>query len=248
MPNWSCPITDDLFELLLIILRNQTQQEKFTAVLGFISEVAFETIELEKFDLLIKLFQSLHKLLSPEISTEQDWKIPLIDRFFHDLSKPEIFQLISEKLLQLQTSEIEKLEALEQALHYFSPEVIPFLVPVIMQRSSHEIQQLVSEVIVHLSQRDIGPLEKIAEQHGLEMGDKLLAILNCLQGDQVNGILFKMCEHPSNKVRRKAINELVERDPKYAQKLFSLIDDPSKEIRACILAAFAKQVCWKTCC
>jgi hypothetical protein len=236
----SWEITDDLFELLLIILRNQTQQEKFTAVLGFISEVAFETIELEKFDLLIKLFQSLHKLLSPEISTEQDWKIPLIDRFFHDLSKPEIFQLISEKLLQLQTSEIEKLEALEQALHYFSPEVIPFLVPVIMQRSSHEIQQLVSEVIVHLSQRDIGPLEKIAEQHGLEMGDKLLAILNCLQGDQVNGILFKMCEHPSNKVRRKAINELVERDPKYAQKLFSLIDDPSKEIRACILAAFAK--------
>jgi HEAT repeat protein len=41
-------------------------------------------------------------------------------------------------------------------------------------------------------------------------------------------------------VRRKAINELVERDPKYAQKLFSLIDDPSKEIRACILAAVAK--------
>jgi hypothetical protein len=95
-------------------------------------------------------------------------------------------------------------------------------------------------VIVHLSQRDIGPLEKIAEQHGLEMGDKLLAILNYLQGDRVNEILFKMCEHPSNKVRRKAINELVKREPKYAQKLFSLIDDPSKEIRACILTAVAK--------
>ena len=41
-------------------------------------------------------------------------------------------------------------------------------------------------------------------------------------------------------VRRKAIKELVDRDPKYAQKLFSLIDDPSKEIRTCILAAIAK--------
>ena len=162
----SWDITEDLFEVLLIILKSQTEQEKFAAVLGFISEVAVETIELEKFDLLVKLFQSLHKLFSPETSTEQDWKSPLIDRFFQDLSKPEIFQLISEKLLQLQTSEIEKLKALDQALHYFSPEVIPFLVPVIMQRSSHEIQQMVSEVIVHLSQRDIGPLEKIAEQHG----------------------------------------------------------------------------------
>ena len=49
-----------------------------------------------------------------------------------------------------------------------------------------------------------------------------------------------MCEHPSDNVRRKAIRELVDRDPKYAQRLFSLIDDPSKEIRTCILAAFAK--------
>ena len=236
----SWDITDDLFELLLIILRYQTQQEKFAAVLGFISEIAVETIELEKFDLLVKLFQSLYKLPSPETSTEQDWKSPLIDRFFHDLSRPEIFKLISEKLLHLQKIKIKQLEALEQALYYFSPELITFLVPVIIQRSSHEIQRLVSGVIVHLSQRDIGPLEKIAQQHGLKMGDKLLAILNCLQGDRVNAILFKICEHPSNKVRREAINVLVERDPKYAQKLFSLIDDPSKEIRACILAAFAK--------
>ena len=100
--------------------------------------------------------------------------------------------------MKLQTSEIEKLKALDQALHYFSPEVIPFLVPVIMQRSSHEIQQMVSEVIVHLSQRDIGPLEKIAEKHGTEMGDKLLVILNRLQGDRVNKILFKMCDHSSD--------------------------------------------------
>jgi hypothetical protein len=236
--NWD--ITDDLFELLLIILRNQSQQEEFTVVLGFISEVAFATIKLEKFDLLIKLFQSLHQLFPPEISTEQNWKISLVDRFFHDLSKPDIFQLISEKLLQLQTSEVEKLAALKKILHYFSPEIIPFLAPIMIQKSSPEIQQLVSEVIVRLSRRDVGPLEKIAEQYKLEMGDQLLAILNCLQGERADGILLKMCEHPSNMVRRKAINELVEREPKYTQKLFSLIDDPSKEVRTCILAAVAK--------
>jgi HEAT repeat protein len=50
-----------------------------------------------------------------------------------------------------------------------------------------------------------------------------------------------MCDHSSNKVRRKAIKELVGRDPKYAQKLFTLIDDPNKEIRTSILAAFANQ-------
>ena len=237
--NWV--ITEDLIEALMIILKSQSDQEKFEAVLGFISEEAVETIEKDRFDLLAILLQSLHKLFSPKSLTAQAWQRSRIDRFFQDLSKPEIFQLISDKLLKLEMIEIDKLKAFGQALLYFSPELIPFLVPVILQSSSQEIQQMASVVIVHLSQRDIGPLEKIVGQHGTEMGDKLLAILNRLQGDRVNKILFKMCDHPSNKVRRKAIKELVDRDPKYAQKLFSLIDDPSKEIRTCILAAFAKQ-------
>ncbi len=236
--NWV--ITEDLIEALMIILKSQSEQEKFDAVLEFITEEALETIEQEKFDLLALLLQSLNKLFSPESPTAQDWQRSHIDRFFQDLSKPEIFQLISDKLLKLETIEIEKLKALGQALLYLSPKLIPFLVPVILQSSSKEIQQMLSIVIVHLSQRDIKPLEKIVEKHGTEMGDKLLAILNRLQGDRVNKILFKMCDHSSDKVRRKAIKELVGRDPKYAQKLFSLIDDPNKEIRTSILAAIAK--------
>jgi hypothetical protein len=233
-------ITEDLIEALMIILKSQSEQEKFDAILGFISEETVETIEQDRYDLLVVLFQSLVKLFSPETSTAQDWQNSRIDRFFQNVSTPEIFQLISYKLIKLEKIEIEKLKALGQALFYLSPELVPFLVPVIMESSSKEIQQMLSEVIVHLSQRDIGPLEKIVEQHGTEMGDKLLAILNRLQGNRVNKILFKMCEHPSDMVRRKAIKELVDRDPKYAQKLFSLIDDPSKEIRTSILAGFAK--------
>jgi hypothetical protein len=237
--NWV--ITEGLIEALMIILKSQSEQEKFDAVLGFITEEVDETIEQEKFDLLVLLLQSLNKLFSPKSPTAQDWQRSRIDRFFQDLSKPEIFQLISDKLLKLQTIEIEKLKAFGQALLYLSPEVIPYLVPVILQSSSKEIRQMLSIVIVHLSQRDIKPLEKIVETHGAEMGDKLLAILNRLQGDRANKILFKMCDHSSDQVRRKAIKELVGRDPKYAQKLFSLIDDPNKEIRTSILAAFANQ-------
>lgn len=237
--NWV--ITENLIEALMIILKSQSEQEKFEAVLEFISEETVETIEKDRFDLLAILLQSLHKLFSPESPTALDWQRSRVDRFLRDLSKPEIFQLISDKLLKLETIEIDKLKALSQALLYFSPELIPFLVPVILQSNSHEIQQMVSIVMVHLSQHDIGPLEKTVEQHGTEMGDKLLAILNRLQGDRVNKILFKMCKHPSDMVRRKAIKELVTRDPKYAQKLFSLIDDPNREIRTSILAAFANQ-------
>ena len=237
--NWV--ITEGLIEALMIILKNQSDQGKFEAVLAFIAEETVETIVQGRFDLLLVLLQSLHKLFSQKSPTAQDWRRTRINDFFQDLAKPENYQRIRDKLLQQETIEIDKLKALGHALLYFSPELIPFLVPVILQSSSHEIQQMVSVVIVHLSQRDIRPLEKIVEQHGTEMGDKLLAILNRLQGDAVNKILFKMCEHPSDKVRGKAIKELIGRDPKYAQKLFSFIDDPSKEIRSSVLAALANQ-------
>ena len=233
-------ITEDLFEALLIILNSQIEQEKFAAVLSFISEEIVETIELEKFDLLVRLFQALNQLYGPETLTEDNWRQALIDGFFRDLSKPEIFQHISEKLLSLPTSELEKIESLGKALYYFSPNVLPYLVPVIKQRRSHEILQTISEVMVHLSQRDIGPLEKIASQHGAEIGGILLGVLNRLQGDRVNKILFKLCDDSSDIVRRKAIKVLLDRDHQYAQRLFSYIDDPSEEVRSCILAVFAK--------
>lgn len=235
----SWDITEDLFELLLIILKSQTEPEKFTTVLGFISEVAVESIELEKFDLLVILFQALRQL-TPETATKQDWRPPLIARFFQDLSEPKILQLISDKLLKLNIGEIAKLQAVQRVLLYFSPALIPFLAPVIPQRSSTEIQQMVSDVIVTLSRRDLAPLETIIDQHGAKMGDKLLAILQRLPGERCDEMLFKMCAHPSDKVRRHAIEELLARDPNYAQRLFSLIDDPNKAIRTGILAAFAK--------
>jgi hypothetical protein len=233
-------ITEDLFEALLIILHSQIDQKRFAAVLSFISEEIVETIELEKFELLVKLFQALNQLYTPGTSAEHNWRQALIDSFFQDLFKPEIFHHISEKLLRLPTSEIEKLESLGKALYYFSPDVLPSLVPVIKQRRSPEILQTVSEVMVHLSQRDIGPLEKIAGQHGAEIGGILLGILTRLQGDRVNKILFKLCDHSSDIVRRKAIKALLDRDNQYAQRLFSYIDDPSEEIRTSILAVFAK--------
>jgi len=237
----SWDITEDLFEALLIILNAQTEKEKFDAILCFISEEVVETIELDKFNLLAKLFRSLDNLILTGNPTDKVWKTHLIDSFFHSLSRPEIFQLISDKLLTLQSDAIDELRSIDKIFHYFSPEVVPYLIPVITQRSSPEIQQLASDVIVRLSQQDIEPLEKIAEQQDKEdLGEKLLVILTRLEGERVNEILFKMCNHASNKVQRRAINELVDRDPQYAQRLFPLIDDPNKDIRNCVLASFVK--------
>ena len=237
--NWDN--AEDIFDVMLVILQNQTDRDNFAAVLDFTSEEVFETIVQEEFEILLDLFQSLHKLLHKEISFDHAWVSPLIDRFFQNLSKPGVFGLITDKLLKLHDNDTEKLKVLRQVLLYFSPMVIISLGPVIMQSRSHKVQQMVLEVIEYLCHRDIGPLEKILGHHDPKLDEKLLPILRRLQGDRANQIFFKLIKHPSEKVRIEAFRELISRDPNFAHKLFSLIDDPSEKIRSGVLAAISKQ-------
>ncbi|MBW2465697.1 MAG: hypothetical protein JRF02_00205 [Deltaproteobacteria bacterium] len=141
----------------------------------------------------------------------------------------------------LTDSDTEKLKTLHQVLLFFPPEIILVLGPVIKESESRKLQQMVIEVIEHQCRKDIEPLERLLEQHDSDLDEKLLVILNHLQGDRINNIFFKMSKHPSDKVRRNAVKELIARDPNYAQKLFSLIDDPSEGVRTSFLAAVAKQ-------
>ena len=197
----------DVFDVLLVILQNETEQENFAAVLDFTLEEVIETIEQGEFDLLLDLFQSLHKLLHKEASVHHAWIRPLINHFFRDISKPEVFGLITAKLMKLHDSDTEKIKILRQVLLYFSPEIILSLGPVIMESRSQKTQQMTMEVIEYLCHRDIGPLEKIFEHQDTELGEKLLGILSRLQRDRANKIFFKISEHPSEKVRLKAVTD-----------------------------------------
>jgi len=236
--NWDN--TEDVFEVLMVILRSQTDRHNFSSVLDFTLEEVVDTIEQGEFSLLLNLFQSLHQLLYRDESPDLAWIRPLIDRFFQDLSSPEIIDLITDKLLLLNDNDTEKIQALRQVLLYFSPAITISLGPVIMQSRSPAIQQMVMEVIEYLCLRDMGPLEKILDHPDKKLGEKLLALLSRLKGERSNKIFLKMSEHPSEKVRGEGVRVLVARDPKFAQKLFYLIDDESEAIRQEILAGIAK--------
>ena len=237
--NWDH--TEDVFDILLVILQSLTEPESFASVLDFTQEEVLGAVEQDDFGLLHNLFESLLKAFPPLTSPDQAWKRPLVDRFFRDISSPEIFDSLAVRLKGLADDNTEKLRALRQALPYFSPDIIVYLGPVLTQNKSPGVQQTIFEVLELQCQKDIRPLEKLLERHDPELLEKLLGLLGRLQGDRVNSILFKMREHPSDRVRRRAVSELVARDQNYVQKLFSLIDDPDIDIRSSILAAVARQ-------
>ncbi len=237
--NWDN--TEDVLDVLVAILRSQDDKYNFSAVLDYTLEEVVDTIEQGEFSLLLNLFQSLQQLLYSDATAQVSWVRPLIERFFQDLSRPEIFDLIAAKLLTLNDNDTDKIKSLRQVLFYFSPNVILVLDPIILQTRSQEVQKMILDVTEHLCLRDMGPLEKLLDHPDKELGEKLLAVLSRLKGDRARKIFLKMVEHPSEKVRAQAAKMLLAQDPRVVSKLFALVDDPSEEVRKEILAGLASQ-------
>jgi hypothetical protein len=235
---WDNP--EDVFDVLLVILRSQTDRHNFSSVLDFTLEEVVETIEQEEFGLLVYLFQSLQQLLYRDESEEMSWVRPLVDRFFQDLSRPETFDLIASKLLRFNDNDSKDVLALRQALLYFSPEIIISMGPVLTRTQSHVVQNMILGVIEYLSLKDIGPLEKILDSPDAGLGEKLLPILKGFKGARSSNLFLKMTEHPSEKLREEGARVLLSRDKSFTQKLFSLIDDPSEKVRKVILSGIGK--------
>jgi hypothetical protein len=228
-------------DVLLVILRSQTDQYSFSSVLDFTLEEVADTIQQGEFGLLLNLFQSLYQMIHRDAFTQLNWRCPLIERFFQDLSHPDIFDLITGKLMMLKDGDTEEIQTMREVFLYFSPSIILSLGPVILQSRSPAVQKMIIKVIEYLCLKDMSPLEMLLDYPDQKLAEKLLPLLSRLRGERSYGIFFKMSEHSSEKVRREAVRVLLVREPQSVLKLFPLINDPSIKIRRDILAGIAKQ-------
>jgi HEAT repeat protein len=227
--NWDK--TEDVFNVLMVILRSQEDEQSFAAVLDFTMEEVIENLELGKFSSVLKLFQSLHQLLYRDIKEENDWVKSQIESFFDNLSKPDTFNSIAAMLQKLDGRNTEQINVLRQVLLYFSPETILMLGPVMLQNRSHEVQKMIQGIIEYLCLKDLNPLEQLLDHPDEAMGERLLAILERLQGERAQKIFYAMLDHSSDKVRTLAIRVLISKEPHNIKRLFPFIKDPYEPIQ-----------------
>lgn len=231
--------TEDVFDVLVAILRGQADKDDFSSVLDFTLEEVGEAIEQGEFGLLLNLFQSLHQMLYRDIPAESLWSRPLLERFFQDLFRPEIIDLLGTRLLTLNGNDTEKIRHLRQVLLYFPSDAILLLARIILQTRSLEVQKMLLEVSEHLCLRNIGPLESILEDPDKKLGEALLPVLSLLKGKRADNLFLKMVEHPSEKVRAHGVKILLAKNPQNVSKLFFLINDPHDEVSKALLTGIS---------
>ena len=234
--NWDK--TEDIFGVLMFILKSQKNELDFEAVLHFTMEEVIDAFELKKFSSVLKLFQDINQLV--EINAENSWIKPQADRFYDNLSKPETFNSIVGVLLKLEDINTEQVKIIRNVLIYFSPEIIPMFAPV-LQEKPHDIQKMILEVIEYLSSKDLAPLEQLLNHSDEVMGEKLLGILGHLQWERTKKVFYAMLDHPSNKVRRLAIKNMIKNEPHNTKRLFPFIKEPYKLIQEEIFAWLSRE-------
>ncbi len=227
--------TQDLLDVLLMVVDDQANAKDLAAVLGFLADDFKDSLVLGDFRFAFKLLQSLVKIL-PTFKTEKPWSLPVFWRFFSVISGPRVLGLLSRVWPTLDSLDVDRIKSLRQFLLLLPPEAILVLGPMLPQIRSSNIQKQLMGVIGIMAKKDLLPLEKLIDDCSEEfVVQKLVSILGYIEGDQPSQILNRMIRHPSGRVRKKALMSLLDRDAQVLNKLFYMIDDPEKDIRRLLL-------------
>ncbi len=222
--------TNDVVDVLLVILEEQQKEKDFEAVLVFLREEFENTLEKGDFQIALKLLKQLNNIRET-YETAKPWVIPLTDNFFREISGHQVLGII-QYARPCPEEEQNEMKAFWQILRLLDPAAIPTIGDMLLEASSEESQRMCMNIIGTLASRDIEPLAQLVMNHSEEpLLLKMILILRRLRGNRPVQILFRLTHHSSESVRKEAIKALVNQHPNVIKRLFLLIEDQDDSIR-----------------
>jgi len=232
--------TEDILDVLLILLEDEKESEPFGSILEILTQ-EFETIlNHGEFHLAFKLLDHLIKLarLKP---AQKPWQVPVLDKFFETVSKPEFLFGLNVHVPKLKSEDTSQLKILRQVLTMMRPKVVLTLGPLLSNVLSSEVRRILMEVIVILSKKDMNPLDELLKFPDEKRSQQFVVILGHLNNEQSHKKLLSLARHPSFRVRRDALKQLLKSNGKVQQSFFFMIEDPSDSIRLEVLNLLAAE-------
>jgi hypothetical protein len=222
--------TEDVLDVLALILQAQNKPESYSIILEFIKEEFKNTLAQGEFRIALDFLESLQKTYQ-SCKIETPWAQPLLGQFFINISDAQVLGVLEQVLPTLDKHHTDRIKVFRQLLLHFPPVAITALGPMLLQKLSVPIERHLMEIIGSLALRDIHPLKQLLDRPEEALVKKLVYILGHIKGEKTRQILLKMTRHTSGLVRLKALKALTRRDAKMIKELFPLLDDPVLTIR-----------------
>jgi hypothetical protein len=222
--------TEDVLEVLWLILNTQNEPEDYAIVLEFIKEEFKSTLAQGEFQIALDFLASLKKTYQ-STKTEKPWAQPLLRQLFVDIAAPQVLGVVKEVLPSLDKQRADQVDVFRKLLLSLPPVSITALAPMLVEKLSDSLERQLMEIIGSLAKKDTNPLEKLLDRPEEDLVKKLVYILGHIDGDKPVKILIKMTEHPSARVRLEALKALERRNKNMIKELFHLVNDPVLTIR-----------------
>jgi hypothetical protein len=225
--------TQDVLDVLELILRTQNQPEDYSIILEFIKEEFKNALAHGNFQIALEFLESLQQSYKA-CKIEKPWALPLLGRFFINISGSQVLAVLKKVLPSFDTQDMERITVFRRLFLRFPPAAITALAPLLLDKLSMPMERQLMELIGSLALKDIHPLEQLLDRPEETLVKKLVFILGHIKGEKSEQILLRMTRHESARVRLEALKALTRRDVNMTDKLFPLIDDPVLPIRRII--------------
>jgi len=222
--------TQDVLDVLELILRNQNQPEDYSSILEFIKEEFKNALAQGNFQIALDFLEDLRKTYQ-SCKIEKPWARPLLGDFFIDISGTQVLGVLKEVLPTLDKQHTDRIEVFRRLFLRFPPAAITALAPLLLEKLSVSMERKLMETIGSLALKDIHPLEQLLDRPEESLVKKLVFIIGHIKGEKTGQILIEMTHHESAWVRLEALKALARRDENMTKELFPLIDDPVLPIR-----------------
>jgi len=222
--------TQDVLDILEVILQTQNQPEDYSIILEFIKEEFKNALAQGNFQIALDFLESLQKTYQ-SCKVEKPWARPLLGWFFINISDTQVLEVLRQVLPTFDKQHADRIKVFRRLLLRFPPAAITALAPLLFEKLSVPVERQLMEIIGLLALKDIHPLEQLLDRPEEALVKKLVFILGHIKGEKTEQILLEMTRHESGRVRLEALKALIRRDSNMIKKIFHLIDDPVLTIR-----------------
>lgn len=222
--------TEDVLDVLWLILDSQNEPEDYAIILEFIKEEFKATLAQGEFRIALDFLANLKKTYQSS-KTEKPWAQPLLRQFFVDIAEPQVLGVVKSVLPSLDKQRADQVGVFRKFLLSLPPLAITALAPMLLEQISHSLERQLMEIIGSHARKDASPLEPLLDRSEETLVKKLVYIIGHVDGENIIQILIRMTEHPSGRVRLEALRALERRNKNMIKELFHLVNDPVPTIR-----------------
>jgi len=223
-------------ELIIETTWNETDKEHFPRLVKVLEEQFHECFTAAKAHLLRSILEDLKKMRAT-CTEAHPWKAPLLDDVAARLGDEKLLTKIDQHISKFDPVELRKVLATVATMRKGN---IASLCKTLGRTESRLYRRIICETLADLGPGAVVEMSPFLKDHRWFLVRNILFIMGRIGGEEAQGAIKTKLSHRERRVRREAVNALLQDEQIDVDSLFSLLDDEDKTIRLTVLSSLFK--------